>query len=165
MAFVVCLAQHAKDHKQENEHEPDYDPDYDAKQVYWVCAYANNQWKLDEELVDDLTQTSFRKALDKAEGTVTVLDSGSVTFTRVWCCYEIYVSLALTSHNLCVPGRIAPSQHIAPCDPRNTRSHRFPTHIPSGSTRSTLRSSTGGNTMVPQSTSTTRMRRTARQWA
>jgi len=34
---------------------------------YWVCAYANNQWRLDEELVDDLSKTSFRKALELAE--------------------------------------------------------------------------------------------------
>ena len=88
LAFVVCLAQHAADHE-------------DRDCVYWVCAYANNQWKLDEELVDDLKQTSFRKALDRAEGTVTVLDSGSVTFTRVWCCYEIFVSLEESADKLC----------------------------------------------------------------
>ena len=105
-AFVVSLARHFEDHKEPeetrwDEPNPAYDPDYDVKQVYWVCAYANNQWKLGEELVSDLKQTSFRKALDRAEGTVTVLDSGAVTFTRVWCCYEIFVSLKESADKLC----------------------------------------------------------------
>ena len=29
-----------------------------------------------------------------AEGTVSVLDTGGVVFTRIWCGYELYVSLA-----------------------------------------------------------------------
>ena len=52
---------------------------------------ANNQWKL--ELDVGLEQTSFRKALEKAEGTVSVLDKRGKTYDRAWCCYEIYVSL------------------------------------------------------------------------
>ena len=48
----------------------------------------------EEELVDDLSQTSFRRALALAEGTVSILDRGGKVFTRVWCCYEIYIALA-----------------------------------------------------------------------
>ena len=50
---------------------------------------ANNQWKLGEELVDDLALTSFRKALQQAEGTLSILDRNGTVFTRVWCCYEV----------------------------------------------------------------------------
>ena len=60
----------------------------EAQTGYWVCAYANNQWRLDEELVDDLSLTSFRKALALAQGAVSILDRGGMCFTRVWCCYE-----------------------------------------------------------------------------
>ena len=56
-----------------------------------------------DELVDDLTQTSFRKALDAADGTVSVLDAGGKCFTRVWCCYEIFISLAVQQFYLTQP--------------------------------------------------------------
>ena len=65
-----------------------------------MCAYANNQWDLQAELVDDLAQTSFRKALDLANGTISVVDPDGVCFTRVWCCYEIYVSLKVDADRL-----------------------------------------------------------------
>ena len=65
-----------------------------------MCAYANNQWDLQAELVDDLAQTSFRKALDLANGTISVVDPDGVCFTRVWCCYEIYVSLKVAADRL-----------------------------------------------------------------
>ena len=94
--FWYCLGTHESDHK-----AWDADQNGDPPCVYWVCAYANNQWKLGEELVDDLEQTSFRKALNAAEGTVTVLDSGSMSFTRVWCCYEVFVSLKEAADTLC----------------------------------------------------------------
>ena len=55
---------------------------------------ANNQWNVEGELSDDPAQSSFRKALELAEGTVSILDRNGVVFSRVWCCYEIYVSLA-----------------------------------------------------------------------
>ena len=43
------------------------------------------------------------KALEKAEGTVSVLDKDGVVFTRVWCCYEIFVSLAVSSRLSIMP--------------------------------------------------------------
>ena len=54
------------------------------------CARAaNNQWKLGEELVDELSQTSFRRALQLAKGTISILDREGIVFKRVWCCYEV----------------------------------------------------------------------------
>jgi hypothetical protein len=61
---------------------------------YWVCAYANNQWKLDDEIGGSLEESSFRKAMKLSFGTVTVLDEGGITFSRIWCGYEIFTSLA-----------------------------------------------------------------------
>ena len=58
------------------------------------CARAaNNQWKLGEELVDELSQTSFRRALQLAKGTVSILDRNGIVFKRVWCCYEVRLAV------------------------------------------------------------------------
>jgi hypothetical protein len=78
--FIACLEQHALDHCLD-EHAP-----------YWVCAYANNQWALGEAIEADPSRTSFNKALALAEGTLSVIDSHRVAFTRIWCVYELYVS-------------------------------------------------------------------------
>ena len=50
---------------------------------------ANNQWMLGAELVEDLGKTSFRRALELAKGTLSILDRDGLVFTRVWCCYEV----------------------------------------------------------------------------
>jgi len=84
--FLACLEQHAKDRG--------LHPDYAA---YWVCAYANCQWRLAEELPADapLDQTPFYRAmsLPTTKGTVSVLDKNGVCFTRIWCVYELFTSL------------------------------------------------------------------------
>ena len=46
---------------------------------------ANNQWDVEKELLSDLGQTSFRKALELCEGAVSILDSRGVVFSRAWC--------------------------------------------------------------------------------
>lgn len=79
--FVHCLQQHRQDRG--------LPPDA----PYWVCAYANNQWNLSESITGDLEQTSFHKAMKKARGTVTVLDHSATTYNRIWCGFEIFVSL------------------------------------------------------------------------
>jgi len=79
--FIQCLRQHRMDRE------------LPLKTPYWVCAYANNQWVLGGDVSADPAQSSFRRAMDKVEGTVTVLDAKATTYTRVWCVYEIYVSL------------------------------------------------------------------------
>jgi len=76
-----CLRQHSRDREL---------PDSAA---YWICAYANNQWCASDEVGNEPAQSSFRKAMGKAMGTVTVLDREAVTYSRVWCAYEIFISL------------------------------------------------------------------------
>ena len=89
--FIACLrAQRGPQHE---EKEKVTTRGWTEHCAYWVCAYANNQWNVEGELSDDPAQSSFRKALELAEGTVSILDRNGVVFSRVWCCYEIYVSL------------------------------------------------------------------------
>ena len=57
------------------------------------AAAANNQWRLEEELVSDLSQTSFRKALELCEGAVSILDSRGVVFSRAWRAQPVELGL------------------------------------------------------------------------
>merc|ERR1712166_313193 len=62
---------------------------------FWICAYANNQHKLDEEIGTgkSLAQTSFCLAMNLARGTISVVDANGVSWSRIWCVYELYVSV------------------------------------------------------------------------
>lgn len=116
--FVNCLAQHTKDRAygggapplyQNGSMQYDYDeegylsiPEYphydgvdgdDAK--LWVCAYANRQWSLSSDVTDDPSETSFHNAIRMSKGTIALLDKDGKYFSRVWCDYEIYVSLTI----------------------------------------------------------------------
>ena len=108
--FLRCLRRHAEARRLEYKggyHDGEYydpggrDPDYKpipesrrrphpcyvgegVSPRYWVCAYANNQHKLDGEISDDLTQTSFFRAMRLAWGTVSVVDRGAVSYSRIW---------------------------------------------------------------------------------
>jgi len=68
--------------------------------AYWVCAYANNQWKLDGEIQKDPSQTSFRKAMALSDGTVSIVDQRAVTYSRIWCSYEVATTLESTGQKL-----------------------------------------------------------------
>ncbi|CAE8590482.1 unnamed protein product [Polarella glacialis] len=65
------------------------------KTLYWICAYANRQHALGEELVRDPKKTSFYKAMCLADGLLLILDNiGPATpFQRVWCAYELFMAL------------------------------------------------------------------------
>merc|ERR1719204_913075 len=71
--------------------QQDFVPSHGA--CYWVCAYANCQHAVSAAVTKDPTETSFYRAISLAEGTVSVVDSGGVCYTRVWRCFEIYTSL------------------------------------------------------------------------
>ena len=58
------------------------------KLVYWVCAYANNQFELGKDLSNDPRESSFFRAMQLAVGVLLVLDPEATTFTRVWCAFE-----------------------------------------------------------------------------
>jgi hypothetical protein len=110
--FLRCLRRHAEARQLEYKggfHDGEYyDPDREKDPIYgkpipesrrrphpcyvgegvspryWVCAHANNQHKLDGEISDDLTQTSFFRAMRLAWGTVSVVDRGAVSYSRIW---------------------------------------------------------------------------------
>eukprot|EP00434_Breviolum_minutum_P020137 symbB.v1.2.017757.t1/scaffold1389.1/size122275/6 len=70
--------------------------------AYWVCAYANNQWQLDDDLGGGNPATSsFHRALEVSIGTLSILDESAKVYSRIWCDYEVYVTLdkaTRTSH-------------------------------------------------------------------
>ncbi|CAE7332125.1 FBL4 [Symbiodinium natans] len=86
--FVSCLRRHAQTRALQ------------ASAAYWVCAYANRQHSLGEEVTSDPRQTSFFRALTLSQGVLLILDdvaerSGPATpFKRIWCAFEEYVALS-----------------------------------------------------------------------
>lgn len=59
----------------------------------WVCAYGNNQWDL-SDITMDPRESGFTRAMTIAKGrTITILDSDGTVFTRIWCVYELYLTL------------------------------------------------------------------------
>ena len=102
LTFIKCVAQHAFSRGEITglKCEGDWRHSLKAKAgpptelaAYWVCAYANNQWDLGSSVTSDPSQTSFYKAIGLSKGTVTVLDHDAITFTRIWCSFEIYTSI------------------------------------------------------------------------
>ena len=85
---------------------------------YWICAYANNQWKLNEEVTVDPSQSSFRRALNESIGTLVIVDTKSTNFTRIWCDYEISVSLE-SGRTVCDEW-LGPTPHTYAIHPRHT---------------------------------------------
>lgn len=67
--------------------------------AYWVCAYANRQHCLTDDVAMNPKESSFYKALHIAKGLLLVLDaatgsSGPATpFSRIWCGFEQSVAL------------------------------------------------------------------------
>ena len=47
----------------------------DLDSPYWICAYANRQHDLGQDIVCDPMQTSFFKAMQLAAGVVIVLNA------------------------------------------------------------------------------------------
>lgn len=80
--FVMCLEQHSSDRKL-----------VDCK--YWVCAYANNQHHVD--LGATLKESPFYAAMKLCRGAVSIVDPDGVTWSRIWCVFELYT--ALISHD------------------------------------------------------------------
>lgn len=65
---------------------------------YWVCAYANNQHCVAEDITSNPRSTSFYRAMQMCEGVLLVLDSAGTPFERIWCCFE--ESIVAASGNL-----------------------------------------------------------------
>mmetsp|Transcript_89101 Transcript_89101/g.238635 ORF Transcript_89101/g.238635 Transcript_89101/m.238635 type:complete len:869 (-) Transcript_89101:249-2855(-) len=76
--FVACLEAHDAVHEG------------GGQSLYWVCAYANCQARIAEELGEEGPLASpFYKALTAATGgAVLVIDTNSTVTTRMWCGFE-----------------------------------------------------------------------------
>ncbi|CAL1149806.1 unnamed protein product, partial [Cladocopium goreaui] len=61
--FLACLAQHALVRE------------LSSSTFYWVCAYANNQHCVEEDIKSNPRSTSFYRAMQMSEGVLLVLDS------------------------------------------------------------------------------------------
>lgn len=93
MQFTACVETHSQDRRLE-------------KAPYWVCAYANNQrhassdgafhdlrWELGAELSENPAESSFHRALSVSQGTLSILDAEARVYSRIWCDYEVFVTL------------------------------------------------------------------------
>eukprot|EP00913_Durusdinium_trenchii_P007307 g6869.t1 len=77
--FVLCLSKHAEVRELK------------TSAAYWVCAYANNQHELGNDLRFNPKETSFFRLL-------LILDPDATPFSRTWCCFEL--SMAMTETQL-----------------------------------------------------------------
>jgi len=57
---------------------------------YWVCAYANCQHSIINDMGSDPENSSFRRAMTSAKGVLLILDRKATPFKRIWCSFEIY---------------------------------------------------------------------------
>lgn len=79
--FIACCEDHsARRHRHEDI-------------GYWVCSYANCQHDPGSDIGEDPDTSSFRLAMQKAEGTLLILDPQATPFQRIWCCYELFMTL------------------------------------------------------------------------
>jgi len=60
---------------------------------YWVCAYANRQHDLGKDLGTNPDKSSFRRAMDVAEGVVLIIDPDSVVYSRIWVDFELFKTM------------------------------------------------------------------------
>ncbi|CAB9530519.1 expressed unknown protein [Seminavis robusta] len=87
--LVDCLDRHARDRGMDVD---------DPSTTYWVCAFANNQHRLDGELPGDsshenyLQTIPFYRAINLADGTVSIVDTKATCYTRIWCVFEVAIS-------------------------------------------------------------------------
>mmetsp|Transcript_90216 Transcript_90216/g.254531 ORF Transcript_90216/g.254531 Transcript_90216/m.254531 type:complete len:1426 (-) Transcript_90216:73-4350(-) len=75
---------------------------------FWICAYANRQHDLSNEVVADPLQTSFFRAMQLSRGVLMVLNAGSefcdpaVAFGRIWVQFEEAMTFKLSDERKCL---------------------------------------------------------------
>lgn len=73
----------------------------------WICAFANNQHELTNDITANPAESAFAKAMSIANYRVMlILDVQNKVFTRLWCIYELYLTLIL-SHEVKNDGLLA----------------------------------------------------------
>merc|ERR1740124_958110 len=60
----------------------------------WVCAFANNEYNLGEDIAEDPKDQGFVRALKLTKfRTISILDNDGVVFSRIWCNLELFLTL------------------------------------------------------------------------
>eukprot|EP00928_Gymnodinium_smaydae_P041881 TRINITY_DN28285_c0_g2_i1.p1 TRINITY_DN28285_c0_g2~~TRINITY_DN28285_c0_g2_i1.p1 ORF type:complete len:620 (+),score=76.64 TRINITY_DN28285_c0_g2_i1:131-1990(+) len=77
--FIRCCERHAKLRGLE-----------EGQASYWVCAYANRQHEITQDITYNPADSSFQKAIDLADGVLLVLDPDATPFKRIWCDFELH---------------------------------------------------------------------------
>jgi len=95
--FIRCIEQFVSDFS-ENDDEHDKDDrrggGMTSDTPLWICAFANNQWALGGDNTQDPKDSGFIKAMQVTQGrTITILDKEGVLFSRIWCVYELFLTL------------------------------------------------------------------------
>ena len=63
----------------------------------WICAFANNQHNLNAEIPSNPADSAFAKAMKIAKfRVVSILDVNNQVYSRLWCMYELYLTLLLS---------------------------------------------------------------------
>eukprot|EP00435_Cladocopium_sp_Y103_P001731 s8678_g1.t1 len=70
--FVACLKRHASLRQLSDQ------------TAYWVCAYANNQHQLQNDICNNPRKTSFYRAIQLCAGVLLVLDQNATPFKRTF---------------------------------------------------------------------------------
>jgi len=74
--------------------------------VFFVCTFANNQWKLD--LGEKLCTAPFYEALQDSTFVILVLDKKATALERLWCIFEITSALTLDNKTLGIVTPLGP---------------------------------------------------------
>jgi len=92
--FINCVEQFVRDFAiNRNDDDDRRGGGMTADTPIWICAYGNNQWDLSDITVDP-RESGFTKAMNEADGrTITILDTEGIVFTRIWCIYELFLTL------------------------------------------------------------------------
>ncbi|GFH44502.1 hypothetical protein CTEN210_00976 [Chaetoceros tenuissimus] len=63
----------------------------------WICAFANNQHDLKSEITSNPADSAFAKAMSIANfRVISILDVNNQVYSRLWCMYELYLTLILS---------------------------------------------------------------------
>jgi len=93
--FLNCLEQAIRDFRvNRNDNDESRGGGMTEDTPVWICAYANNQWLLSGDITADPKESGFTKAMKVAKGrTITILDKKGIVFSRIWCIFELYLTL------------------------------------------------------------------------
>jgi len=74
--------------------------------TFWICAFANNQYKLEHALGKNgnLESSAFATALrSEIESVVCIIDPKCVIYTRIWCAFELFYVKCVLRHEKQLP--------------------------------------------------------------